>query len=193
MKKWLVLGAVAMFAVMAAGSAQAEIGVGILWNGGYLMPDMTLPISLESGIVIMPQVGFLNTEDFSYMGGTPVGDNTPKFTQIRFGGGVEKQTMPGGTTPVFGGYVQAMLNSFSDLEYGTGGDAEEFDSRFDVVFGLYVGGSAALGDNVDIVGLWGPQIYMTGEQTAGDEVIWESSTEIGSSASIMFRWWLWGQ
>jgi hypothetical protein len=190
MKKWLVLGAVAVFAVLAAGSAKAEIGVGVIWDGGFLVPDMALPISMESGLVITPILGFLNTEDFYFPTSiTAEDDPVPKLTQIRFGVMVEKQTMPGGTTPVFGGYARAHMNSYSDLQVG----GEDVDSRFDMRFGVFVGGSAALGDNVDIVGMWGPEITMFGEQKAGDLVVTESSTDIGSTARIMFRWWLWGQ
>jgi hypothetical protein len=212
MKKWLVLGAVAAFAVLATGiTANAEMGVGVMWEGNGITPDMVLPIKLQSGLIISPIVGFsrhdlaggagLGTYGeypviFDYVYWEPDGD--PAFTQFRIGVSVEKELMPGGTTALIGARGMLHMNSPSDLfvwvEDDQGeGDYQELDSWMNIEFTVYLGGSASLTDDVDIVGAWGPTISMLGAVDAGDQEFIPSATNFGSSAHIMLRWWLWGK
>jgi hypothetical protein len=174
MKKWGVVVAVAVLvAVAACDTAQSAIGVGVEWEGNGIAPMMLLPIKLSSGLIIEPMLAFQRLDPKGYaVGGT----------EIVVGARIEKAMLASGTTPVFGGYALVDLTS-PDVSTGTAPD-----SYTDFQFGVFLGGSASLCDQVDIVGSWGPTVMVNGKRFSGGD----SWTDFSSRASITFRWWLWG-
>ena len=177
MKKYLVLGAVAVFAVMAAGStANAAMGVGVKWGSNGASPEFVLPIKLASGMVIEPSLAFESVS--SDAGSKQAASFSGDGTAFRVGVAVEKyMDAVGAASPLFGAKVMIDI-----------GSPDVGDSYTDIGFSLYVGGSAALADNLDIVGYWGPEVLLIGERSPNGP----TSTIIGSRASLMVRWWLWG-
>ncbi|HUU46185.1 MAG TPA: hypothetical protein VM118_10685 [Acidobacteriota bacterium] len=182
MKKWVVLGAVAVFAVLATGSvAQAEFGVGVKWTGNGITPNMVLPIKLQSGLVIEPSVGFVSV---SVDAGTTTTlaavdiDDLMEGTIFNVGVAVEKYMEMDGISPFFGADVQIQI-----------GSPEVGDSWTDFGFGLFLGGAAEITDKVEILGSWGPEVVLVGERHKDGP----TATVIGSRANFGIRWWLWGQ
>ncbi|HWO56366.1 MAG TPA: hypothetical protein VNN55_02245 [bacterium] len=185
--------AIALFALTllsVAGTANAEMGVGVVWSGNGIVPNMVLPIKMASGLVIEPILGFDKSEtDIPYIDEDEVpADFDLSITNIRAGVRVEKQMKMDGITPVFGG--MAMIDLWSP-----GGDlSDEIDSWTNFSFGVYVGASAPLAEGVDLVGTWGPTITSFGEIKAADDdeiVLQESATNIGSTANLSLRFWIW--
>ena len=174
MKKWGVVVAVAVLvAVAACDTAQSAIGVGVDWAGNGLVPMMILPIKLQSGLTIEPMLGFERLDPKGHSDGG---------TTIDVGGRVSKAMSASGTTPVFGGYALVHLTT-PDVVTGTAPD-----SYTDFEIGVFLGGSASLGDKIDIVGSWGPTVTVNGKRSSDGD----SSTDFDSRASITLRWWLWG-
>ena len=157
-KKLVIVGAAIMVLAFAAVS-NAQMGVGVKWETG--IPDiMTFPIMFGEGMVLQPMLGFESVSD--------------AYTEIEAGVSLEKH-MREGTTPLFGGYAAIDMVS-----------PDEGDSWTNFGFGVFVGGSASLADNVDLVGQWGPSVTVLAEE-AGDATI------VFSNASLTLRWWLWGE
>ncbi|GAB4317423.1 MAG: hypothetical protein Kow0074_06020 [Candidatus Zixiibacteriota bacterium] len=187
-KAVLVLAAAAMMLAGAVGTAGAQnIGVGVLYSGSSLVPDMLLPIKLGDGSLILePQLGLsIVSVDDPESSSMAASANTLGIegTQIRFGASLEKQTNPGSTSPLFGGFARVSLTS---------PDAEGLDSWTDFTFGVFLGGTAELASNLEFQGFWGPMFTLNGEHTAGDAVLTPSSTSIDSMAGFRLRWFVFG-
>ncbi|MBD3299054.1 MAG: hypothetical protein GF341_10395 [candidate division Zixibacteria bacterium] len=191
-KAVLVLLGAAVMMVAAVGSAGAQnIGVGVEYTGSSVTPDMLLPIKLGDGSLILePIVGLsiISVDDpdegSSFSAGTDQFGFTEEGTQFRVGLGLEKQTDPGNTSPLFGGFARVHLTS---------PESDNVDSWTDFVFGVYLGGVASLTDNMEIQGFWGPTFTMFGEKTDSDgDVFSPSVTRIDSRAGFKLRWFVFG-
>ncbi len=187
-KAVLVLLGAAVMMVGAVGSAGAQnIGIGLEYTGSNITPDMLLPIKLGDGSLILePLVGLSivsvdDPDDESFA--AAANSLSIEGTQLRFGASLEKQTDPGNTSPLFGGFARVMLTS---------PEAEGLDSWTDFMFGAYIGGTAELANNLEFQGFWGPTFTLFGERTAGDIVTQPSSTRIDSRAGFRLRWFVFG-
>jgi hypothetical protein len=161
----VVLAGVAIVVMASGGAANAQIGVGTMWTGGGVFDAMVLPIMFGEGMVLEP-----SAQVFSISNGA-------SFTEIGLGISIEKH-MREGTSPLFGGMAMVDI-----------GSPDEGDSWTNFGFGVFIGGTAELGDNVDIVGKWGPTIGIYAEESP----VYTDATVIQSEASITLRWWLWGE
>lgn len=155
----LVVAGAAIMVLAIAGVGNAQMGVGVMWENG--IPDvMALPIMFGEGVVLQPSLYFSSVSDL--------------YTQVEFGVSIEKQ-MREGTSPLFGGFAAVDLVS-----------PDVGNSWANFSFGAFVGGTASVADNLDLIGRWGPTVTVLAEEV-GDATI------IGSDASLTLRWWLWGE
>lgn len=186
-KAVLVLAAAAIMVVGVVGMAGAQnIGIGVEYTGSNVTPDMLLPIKLGDGSLILePMVGLsiLSVDDPENTTAASASSLDAEGTQLRFGLSLEKQTNPGSTSPVFGGFARMMLTS---------PDAEGLDSWTDFQVGAFVGGTAELASNLEFQGFWGPVFTIFGEHTAGDVVTQLGRTRIDSMAGFRLRWFVFG-
>lgn len=165
----VVLAGVAIVVMATGGAANAQIGVGTMWQGNGVPQTMLLPIMFGEGMVLQPMASI-----FSYSDGA-------SFTDIGLGVSIEKH-MREGTSPLFGGKVLVDI-----------GSPDEGDSWTNFAFGVFVGGTAELGDNVDLIGQWGPTVSIFDENSPASIAGFSDATVIRSEASITLRWWLWGE
>ena len=179
--------AIMLMGVVGVASAQ-NMGVGLTYQGANLVPDLSLPIKMSGGsIVIEPLVGFsivsVDTPDNSSQAAS-ANSLAIEGTQFRFGASIEKQTNPGGTSPLFGGFARVNLTS---------PESDALDSWTDISFGAFIGGTAQLADNLEFLGFWGPQFTLNGERTSSSgSVLAASSTSIDSMAGFRLRWYVFG-
>jgi hypothetical protein len=161
----VVLAGVAIVVMASGGAANAQMGVATMWTGSGVPDVMALPIMFGEGMVLQPMVAFVSES------------NSGTNTDVGLGLSIEKQ-MREGTSPLFGG--KAMVDI---------GSPDVGDSWTNFGFGVFVGGTAQLGDNVDLVGQWGPSVYIYAKESP----VYTDETVIQSEASITLRWWLWGE
>ena len=192
MKKVLLGVAILMLASSSVVSAQ-NMGVGLVWSGGGVVPDMSLPIKMGDGsLVLEPMVGLdITSVDTPSSTSAASANQSYQFdfegTRFRVGLTVEKQTNPGTVTPLFGaGAFLAMFSPDTDFS--------PLDSWTNFSFMGFIGGSAELTDNLEFVGMWGPQVTFYGEQTFKDGGATASpkATEISSMAAFRLRWYVFG-
>jgi len=182
MKKLGLIVAVAAFAAMTlTGLASAQnIGVGLLWEGSGITPDMVLPIKLGEDMVIQPVVGFDAVKDVK--------------TEFRFGASFEKHLNTDPTTGLFGAKIYA---DFTSPSKPSSSAIPEDKSYLDLTFTVFLGATAKLADNVSLVGQWGPYLTAVGERKESlhgvETVTAKSTTLIGSAASLTLRWWIFGK
>jgi len=192
MKKVVMVAAILLLAGSSVVSAQ-NMGVGVNWTGSGVTPDMSLPIKLGDGSMILePMVGFSLISVSTPSSSTAASANQDysnffEGTRIRFGLSVEKQSKPEGVTPLFGAF--AYLSMFSPDK-----DFSSLDSWTDISFGAFLGGSAPIVNNLDFVGMWGPMVTLYGEQTfrEGGATAYPKATEISSMAIFKVRWFVFG-
>lgn len=182
----LILTAAAIMVMAVAGSVQAQSqwGVGAEWSGGSFTPNITIPIKLESGLVLTPMVGFSNfsvsDDEGSLSAGSAQYYDLFEGTQIRIGLIAEKQSNPEGLTPLFGACAAVHINS---------PDADNVDSWTDFQFGGLFGGSAPVAEGLDFVGMLTLKVTMFGE----GGFFGESATSIDTGVGAAFRWWIGGR
>ena len=180
MKKLSIVLVIAAAALLVNAPAQAKIGVGINWNAG-IQDVMVLPIKMQSGLIIEPMVGFQKIDKNVNAG---VGE-----TDFSVGARIEKHSKSDGITPVFGGFAAVDLTSLDFPSTLVAADGDAKDSFTDFVFGVYVGGSVPVADMFDVVGTWGPAVTIIGSRVEGGD----GATNFSTQASLVLRWWLWGE
>lgn len=168
MKKFGIVVATVALAILATTAvANAQLGVAVMWEGSGVAPVFALPIAVGEAMVIQPMAGV-------YW----VGDKGPNPGSVfMLGGSLEAHFGGGDTKGLFGGKL------FVDFGSPKGGD-----SFTDISLGAFLGGSAKLGENLSLVGQWGPTLTLVGKRTANGE----NYSTISSDASITLRWWVFG-
>lgn len=192
MKKVVMVAAILLLAGSSVVSAQ-NMGVGVMWTGSGVTPDMSLPIKLGDGSMILePMVGFSLTSVSTPSSSSTAGANQDysnffEGTRIRFGLNVEKQSKADGVTPLFGACAYVSM-------YSPDKDLSSLDSWTDIMFGAFLGGSAPIADNLDFVGMWGPKVTLYGEQKyrEGGATYYPKATEIATMAVFKIRWFVFG-
>jgi hypothetical protein len=161
----LVVAAAAIMVLAAAGVGNAQMGVGVMWTSDGVPDVMTLPIMFGEGMVLQPMVGFISVSDGA------------SYSEFHVGASFEKQ-MREGTSPLFGGRIMVEI-----------GSPDEGDGWTNFGIGAFLGGTASLADNLDIVGTWGPMLTMYAEESP----VYTDATVISSQANITLRWWVFGE
>ena len=168
MKKFaLTVVAIAFAAMLLTGSASAQMGVAVIWDGGGVAPIFALPIQMGEAMVIQPMAAFQWVAD---KGPNP-------GTAFMLGGSLEAHMGEGDTRGLFGGKVAVEITS-----------PKVGDSFTDFAIGAFIGGTAKLADNVSLVGQWGPTMTLVGKRVSGGD----SYAMLSSDASITLRWWVFG-
>ncbi|HEX9750695.1 MAG TPA: hypothetical protein VGB22_05345 [candidate division Zixibacteria bacterium] len=187
MKKLVLICAATVLGLFAiAGSAHAGAGVGATWYYGSIIPDITIPIKMESGMIIEPRLGFTN---ISY----DEGSSSQAAGSVYSYGGTAIRLGVSGEFP-FGEATAAhpMIGACVGVQ-NISPDVEGLDSWTDFFVDAFVGGTASLTDGCDAGVRAGVELWMYGEQKAGDVVVEPSATEIATFVQFFMRWWLWGQ
>jgi len=186
MKKLVLICAATVLGLFAvAGSAHAEAGVGTVWYYGSIIPDITIPIKMESGMIIEPRLGFTN---ISY----DEGSSDLAAGSVYSYGGTSIRAGVSGEFPFGEGTANPMLGACVGVE-NVSPDNDVLDSWTNFFVDAFVGGTASLTDGLDAGVRAGAEVWLYGEQTAGDIVVQPSATEIGTFVQFFMRWWLWGQ
>ena len=161
----LVVAAAAIMVLAASGVSNAQMGVGVMWTGDGVADAMALPIALGEDMVLQPMARFFSLSDGA------------SYSEFGLGLSLEKR-MREGTSPLFGGKVLVEI-----------GSPDEGDGWTNFGIGAFLGGTASLADNLDIVGVWGPTLYMYAEESP----IFTDASVITSEASLTLRWWVFGE
>jgi hypothetical protein len=175
MKKLSIVLVIAAAALLVSAPAKAaDMGVGINWlgNGQDLM---VLPIKMESGLILEPMAGFQIVKDGN------------KY--FDFGARIEKHSKSDGITPLFGAFGLFEYTKFPDATTLIAATGDPKKSVIDFSLGVYVGGSVPVSEKFDVVGSWGPEVDILTSRFEGGK----SSTVFRSQASLVLRWWLWGE
>ncbi|MBI5868047.1 MAG: hypothetical protein HZB43_07145 [candidate division Zixibacteria bacterium] len=164
----LIIATTALAVLATAAVSTAQMGVAVMWEGGGIPSVMALPIMFGEGMVFQP-MAMINWQ----------GDDGPNpGTQIGLGASFEKQMGDADTKPLFGARAGVSIVS-----------PKEGDSYTNFSLGVFLGGTAKLGDNLSIVGQWGPDVTIVGEKGSATG---KSYASINSAASLTLRWWIWG-
>lgn len=179
--KWTTTLLVAVALLVAAPAAQAQMGIGVLWNAsglpsggsywstnGGIVPMMVFPIMIGEGLVLQPMLG-----------GTSVGfgdSGSRDWLELRLGGMAEYHFGSKDVTPLFGAKGLLVVNAIEDRDGWT-----------DISLGVFLGATANVVDNVSIVGQWGPTYKFFAKDSPGGD-----RTEGGTEVSLTLRWWVFG-
>ena len=177
--KWTTTLLVAVALLVAAPAAPAQMGLGVMWtasseynNNSFspssgMVPIFAFPIMIGGSLLLQPMLG----------GASAVFEGaTESASQFRVGGIMEYHFGGDGAVPLLG--AKGLLE-FNSKSVG--------DGWTNIHFGVFLGATADVAENVSIIGQWGPTYRFIGKEGrgfGGPELV--SSTE----ASLTLRWWI---
>jgi hypothetical protein len=142
--------------VLTAPVGARTFGVAGSFRGSGLSPTIHVPIQLTPSLILEPGIHFRSVEN--------------EGSQLDLMGAVEAQLSGSAATPIVGGRLALGIWS-----------PDTGDSRTDVAFGGYFGGSVDLTNNLSLVGQSGLDLRLTGN---------DGPTIFSTSFVMKVRWWL---